>query len=567
MKDRNNPGSIGFIILCFFIFSCHSNSGPRKENIVSSPEKMDEQTSENIHEFLDYALLNKGKIDDSTQLKFVSLTNIFYQQNNYSSNWSKKEKWAPLADSLLLFLNQAKLYGLFPADYNLKKLEDIKKVLDTDSMQRMNAIRWSTADIVFTDGCIGLLKDLKFGRLIKDNSPEINDSSFKGKWLVNKLQLLMKQSSVSTYLNSIEPSHKGYQQLKGSIKIFLDSMDNHIYTYVPYPFKKNNSKDSLFFIKKVQNRLIESNCIKDTTNLPDSLQLAIAIKKFQKLSAVKQDGNVSASLIRQLNNTDVEKYKRIAITLDRYKLLPDSMPEKFIWVNLPGYYLQVWDHDTIAFTSKIICGKTETRTPLLTSSISDMVTYPTWTVPTSIIAKQYLPKLKLNPNYLTKIGLKVVTEKGVDVDPATIKWSKYKKGIPFKVIQNSGDDNALGVIKFNFNNPFAVYLHDTNQRYLFKNSKRAFSHGCVRVQEWQKLAIFIAENDSINLKPGDQLLYNTDSIFTWIAAKKHQRINVKNELRLFITYYSCEVKDGKIKFYEDIYDDDKELREKYFNDK
>ena len=249
------------------------------------------------------------------------------------------------------------------------------------------------------------------------------------------------------------------------------------------------------------------------------------------------------------------------------RLLPDSMPEKFVWVNLPGYYLQVWDHDTIAFTSKIICGKAETRTPLLTSTISDMVTYPTWTVPTSIIAKQYLPKLKLNPNYLAKIGLKLVTEKGVDVDPATIKWSKYKKGIPFKVIQNSGDDNALGVIKFNFNNPFAVYLHDTNQRYLFKNSKRAFSHGCVRVQEWQKLAVFIAENDSINLKPGDQLLYNTDSIFTWIAAKKHQRINVKNELRLFITYYSCEAKDGKIKFYEDIYGDDKELREKYFNDK
>ena len=567
MKDRNNPCKVCLIILCCLIFSCHNNSAPRKENIVTNPEKMDEQIGENIHELLDYALLNQGKIGDSTHLKFVALTNNFYQQNNYNNAWSKKENLIPMVDSLLLFLNEAKLYGLFPADYDLKKLEDIKKVLDTDSIQRMNAVRWSVADIIFTDGCISLLKDLKFGRLVKDNSPDINDSSYKGKWLVTKLQLLMKQSSLSPYLNSIEPSHKGYQQLKGSIKIFMDSMDNHIYTYVPYPFKKNNSKDSLFFIKKIQKRLIESKCIKDTTVLPDSLQLAIAIKKFQKLKAVKQDGNVSATFIRQLNNTDVEKYKRIAITLDRYKLLPDSMPEKFIWVNLPGYYLQVWDHDTIAFSSKIICGKIETRTPLLTSSISDMVTYPTWTVPTSIIAKQYLPKLKLNPNYLAKIGLKLVTEKGVDVDPAKVKWSKYKKGIPFKVIQNSGDDNALGVIKFNFDNPFAVYLHDTNQRYLFKNSKRAFSHGCVRVQEWQKLAVFISENDSANLKPGDQLSYNTDSIFNWIAAKKHHRINVKNELRLFITYYSCEAKDGKIKFYEDIYGDDKELREKYFTDK
>lgn len=335
MKDSNNPGKVCLIILCFLIFSCHNNSGPRKENIVTNPEKMDEQIGENIHEILDYALLNQGKIDDSTHLKFVSLTNSFYQQNNYNNAWSKKEKLVPMVDSLLLFLNQAKLYGLFPADYNLKKLEDIKKVLDTDSIQRMNAIRWSTADIIFTDGCISLLNDLKFGRLIKHSSATLNDSSFKGKWLVSKLQLLMKQSSLSTYLNSIEPSHNGYQQLKAGIKIFMDSMDNHIYTYVPYPFKKNNAKDSLFFIKKVQKRLIESKCIKDTATLPDSLQLNIAIKKFQKLKAIKQDGNISVTLVRQLNNTDVEKYKRIAITLDRYKLLPDSMPEKFVWVNLP----------------------------------------------------------------------------------------------------------------------------------------------------------------------------------------------------------------------------------------
>ena len=567
MKDRNTPGFIGLIILCFLIFSCHS-SGPRKENIVSNPEKMDEQTSESIHELLDYALLNQGKTDDSTRLKYVLLANSFYKETNYNSKWSKKEKWAPITDSLLLFLDNAKLYGLFPKDYHLKRLLSIKKLLDTDSIQRMNAIQWSMADVIFTDVCIGILKDLKYGRLIKDDSSAvINDSSIKGKWLVNQLQLLMKQSSLSAYLNSIEPSQKRYQQLKGGIKRFLDSMDNRIYTYVKYPFKKNNSKDSLFFIKTVQKRLIESKCIKDTTGLPDSLQLAVAIKKFQKLKAVKQDGNISAILIRQLNNTDVEKFKRIAITLDRYKLLPDSMPEKFILVNLPGYYLQVWDRDTVAFSSKIICGKPETRTPLLNSAISDMITYPTWTVPTSIIAKQYLPKLKSNPYYLAKIGLKLVTEKGVDVDPAKINWSKYTKGIPFKVMQNSGDDNALGVIKFNFNNPFAVYLHDTNQRYLFNNSKRAFSHGCVRVQEWEKLAFFIANNDSINLKPGDQLRYNKDSIITWIAGKKHLRIDVKNELRLFINYFSCEVKDGKIKFYEDIYEDDKELREKYFSDK
>jgi murein L,D-transpeptidase YcbB/YkuD len=84
-------------------------------------------------------------------------------------------------------------------------------------------------------------------------------------------------------------------------------------------------------------------------------------------------------------------------------------------------------------------------------------------------------------------------------------------------MQGSGDNNALGVMKFNFNNPYAVYLHDTNQRYLFKNSFRALSHGCVRVQDWEKLAFYIARNDSIH---NPKVKYNTDSIRNWIAAKE-----------------------------------------------
>jgi murein L,D-transpeptidase YcbB/YkuD len=134
-------------------------------------------------------------------------------------------------------------------------------------------------------------------------------------------------------------------------------------------------------------------------------------------------------------------------------------------------------------------------------------------------------------------------------------------------MQGSGDDNALGIFKFNFNNRYAVYLHDTNQRYLFKNAVRDLSHGCVRVQEWEKLAFYIARNDSMNLKEGETLRYTTDSIQTWLASKQLKRIGVKNKVSLFIRYFSCEAKNGKIKFYDDIYGEDKALREKYFTDK
>ena len=342
-------------------------------------------------------------------------------------------------------------------------------------------------------------------------------------------------------------------------------MDRRSFTHVPYPFKRGDAKDSVFFIKLLQKRLAESNCIGFTDKMPDSLQLATAIRRYQEQKGLTADGKYGRILISTLNNNDVERFKRIAITLDRYKQLPRNMPDKYIWVNLPGYYLWLMQGDTVVFESKVICGKPETRTPLLNAEISDMVTYPTWTVPTSIIVKQYLPRLKKNPNYLTKIGLHLLDKNGDVVDPNTVEWAKYSKGIPYKVMQGSGDDNSLGVIKFNFNNKYAVYLHDTNQRYLFKNPSRAYSHGCVRVQEWQKLAYYIAGNDSLQtVAKREPVKYTADSIKNWIANKERRKVDVKNHIPLFIRYFTCEGKGGKIKFYEDIYGEDKLLMEKYF---
>jgi murein L,D-transpeptidase YcbB/YkuD len=216
------------------------------------------------------------------------------------------------------------------------------------------------------------------------------------------------------------------------------------------------------------------------------------------------------------------------------------------------------------FESKVICGKPETRTPLLTSEISDIITYPTWTVPTSIIVKQYLPRLKNNPNYISRLGLKLMNNKGEVINPGSVNWSKYSRGIPYRVVQGSGDNNSLGVIKFNFDNPYAVYLHDTNQRYLFKNASRALSHGCVRVQEWEKLAYYIAGNDSLLSKRKDSLKYTADSIKSWISQKERHHIDVKNHITLYIRYFSCEGKKGEVVFYEDIYGEDRQLMEKYF---
>lgn len=568
MNHHNNPSTVFIsLFLLIFIISCNNNTAsPEKENIVKNPEKIDTKTSENIKLALKSAMENFGKVDDSIQLSLPSMVNAFYNTNDFSNVWSKKEKWEPMADSLFQFIQQAELSGLFPKDYHYKHLQSLKSTLDGDSVKRMNSALWTNADLMLTDGLLHILQDLKIGRLRSDSISLNVDSSFDNSYIAG-LKNMLENKNFSATIQSFEPQHTGYVALKNGIKRFVDSMDRHVYTYVTYPYKAKDVVDSLLFIKTFQRRLKESNCIDFTDKLPDSLQLNTSVKKYQKLKGLKQDGIVSSSLIKVMNNTDVEKFKRIAITLDRYKQLPSKMPEKYIWVNLPGYYLEVWDHDTLALQSKVICGKPGTRTPLLNSHITDMITYPTWTIPNSIIVKKLLPKLKNNSGYISRLGYKLVNGKGETISPSSVNWEKYSKGIPYKIMQGSGDDNALGIFKFNFSNKYDVYLHDTNERYLFKNSSRALSHGCVRVQEWEKLANYIATNDSLNLKAGDSLSYNTDSIKNWIAAKKNKRMLVKDRIELYIRYFTCEGKDGKIKFYDDMYGEDKVLREKYFNDK
>jgi murein L,D-transpeptidase YcbB/YkuD len=569
MHYAKNPYlQITIIILCLFIISCNSaEKHPVGKIIVDDPKKMDETASESIRQALDFAITNDGKIDDTIRLNLSAIVNDFYTSHQYLPVWSTDEKWQPLADSLFQYILHAEEEGLFPADYHLKKIQLVKGKLDTDSIKRMDAVLWAKADLMLTDAFLHIIKDQKYGRLQPDSVTLNKDSLQPTDFFVKQLDKLLTDKKLNELLTAVQPLHKGYWELKSGIKTFLDSMDKRVYTYVSYPYKKGNAKDSLFFIKTLQKRLFEGGAIYFMDKLPDSAQLNGAIQKYQKQKGIKADGKISAAMIKSLNTSDLEKFKRIAITLDRYKQLPEQMPEKYIWVNLPGYYLWVVDHDTIALQSKVICGKTETRTPLLNSVITDMVTYPTWTVPTSIIAKQYLPKLKNNPNYLNKLGLKLVNNKGETVDAGTVNWSKYTKGIPYKVMQNSGDDNALGIFKFNFNNPYAVYLHDTNQRYLFKNAVRNLSHGCVRVQEWEKLAFYIARNDSMAITDVNNLKYNTDSIKNWIAAKQHRRIEVKTKLPIYIRYFSCEGNNGKIKFYDDMYGEDKLMRERYFADK
>jgi L,D-transpeptidase YcbB len=388
------------------------------------------------------------------------------------------------------------------------------------------------------------------------------DSVLTDQFFYTAIGQLQKGKHLSEIFHALEPAHKGYVELKEAVKHFLDSANfESQYTYVSYPYK-----DSIAFVKSLVRRLKEEGMLSWQLDQVDAGQLKEALTKLQTRRELTVDGKFGVQVVAYLNNTDAEKFRRIAINLDRYKVLPPQMPERYIWVNLPAFKLELWDMDTILLESKVVVGKPNTRTPLLTSQISDMVTYPQWTIPNSIIMKEIVPALRRDPGYLAKKGYSLLTWEGEEIDPYTIDWNKYKKGIPYKVVQGSGDANALGILKFNFPNKYSVYLHDTNQRYLFKNEKRALSHGCVRVQEWEKLTYYISALDSTNYE-SDPKRVVSDSIKVWLQRKEKHVVRVKTPLPVYFRYFTVTGKKGKLFFYDDIYHEDKMAREASFSTK
>lgn len=548
------------------LFTACDNNVVQESEIVDEPEKMEDAVARNLRSFLNYAADHDGKLDDSLQLQSIASVKDYYKTTQYKSLWSRQEQLLPLADSLLHLIEHARLYGLFPQDYHLQPLQQLQYLFAKDTAaqtSRRDAVLWTRADLLLTDAFLTFAKHLHKGRLHTDSIYKNFDSTLGSSFYHGYLNKALAQGRITDVLTELEPKHKAYHELKAAISSFLDSADFKTqYTYLSYPYK-----DSVRFVSALVKRLKEGGYIDSSVTMLDSAALAQVLVKVQKQRKLTVDGKFGNQLVSSLNNSDIEKFKRIAINLDRYKLMPDTLPQRYIWVNLPSYFLQVIDADTVVFESKIVVGKTKTRTPLLSSHISDMVTYPQWTIPNSIIIKEILPSLRKDPGYLAKKGYQLATWDGEPVDPFAVNWTKYTKGIPYKIFQGSGDDNALGIMKFNFPNKYSVYLHDTNQRYLFKNENRSLSHGCVRVQEWEKLVWYIYGLDSTAALKNNAKMLPSDSIRNWLVRKERHVIPVRTKLPVYFRYFTVGVKNGKLVFYADIYNEDRLAREAYFSSK
>jgi L,D-transpeptidase YcbB len=278
--------------------------------------------------------------------------------------------------------------------------------------------------------------------------------------------------------------------------------------------------------------------------------LAKALKAYQVAKGLPQTSNLDTATVRSFNGPDFGERREMLLTnMERARWLPKLMGNRHVFVNQASYLVDVFDQGQVVWESNVIVGKPLTQTNVFSDTMETVVLNPSWGLPESILLNEYLPKLRANPGYFDKIGYKVVNASGKVVPSRSINWNSIGSGSAIGVQQPPGETNALGKVKFLFPNKHSVYMHDTPNRHLFAESKRNFSHGCVRVENPVEFA-------SVLLKL-DQVAIDAD-----IETGESKSIKISTPTKIHLTYFTAwPDKTGKMQYYSDAYGRDATLRE------
>ncbi|MCC5928739.1 MAG: L,D-transpeptidase family protein [Cyclobacteriaceae bacterium] len=282
--------------------------------------------------------------------------------------------------------------------------------------------------------------------------------------------------------------------------------------------------------------------------------LAKAVQRFQWRHNLQSDGVVGKSTLEHLNLSVDYKIECIRANLERLRWLRNPQKGKTLMVNIPAFELYYYDGTEEMFKTRVMVGTARTRTPVFQSSLTYIEFNPDWTVPVSIMRGDILSKLRSNPNYLSDNKMQILDNRGGLWNMDGLAPEELISGRrPVTIRQKPGAGNALGSVKFIFANNHSVFLHDTPSRYLFERESRAFSHGCVRVQQPLKLAEYLLS---------DQDRWSEAQIHSQVRTGRTQRVIMKDTIHVKLVYLThTTLADGTPVFYKDIYSKDKALIE------
>jgi murein L,D-transpeptidase YcbB/YkuD len=252
---------------------------------------------------------------------------------------------------------------------------------------------------------------------------------------------------------------------------------------------------------------------------------------------------LQAALAREMT-APTGNIERIRMNLERWRWAPRDLGDRYILINVPAYMLQVMEGDQPTLSMRVIVGKPDTQTPLFSDEMTYVVFSPYWNIPENILRDETLPRLINDPEFLNRNNMEVVGTSG-EVDAAMIDWSDEEMTKGLRIRQRPGPDNALGFVKFLFPNHFSVYLHDTPSDRLFFREKRAFSHGCIRIENPLGLAEYVLR---------DQPEWTAPRIRSAMHSGREQGVKLKQALPVHIGYWTAWVQpDNAVMFTDDPY--------------
>ena len=361
----------------------------------------------------------------------------------------------------------------------------------------------------------------------------------------------LKHNSLAYAFKEAKPKFPLYDRMLVALKTYQDIVANGGWELLG-EFDNLKPGRSASIVPALRARLkVEGDYVCDVNETGKRYKgcLVEAVKHFQNRHGLEAEGFVGKMTRKALNETVEEKVTKLKLNLDRIKWIKRDNDRYRIYVNIPSFTMYMFDEQEVIQQMRVITGRKGHETPIFYGRVRTIVLNPYWRIPASIIRHETIPKLQKDPGYTNKKKIEIHTgysEHSPKVNPYKVNWHKYGRRLPpYKFMQSPGEHNALGKVKYLFPNQYAVYMHDTNQRYLFVKDYRALSHGCVRLEKPFELLERFAE-----IEP------NIESEKSKMILEKNKKTpyRLRESVPVNMIYLTSLVNmDGTVVFADDVY--------------
>jgi len=470
-----------------------------------------------------------------------------YEARGFAPTWRTQ----PQIDSLLETIDESYKEGLDPRDYHVDQVRAARAAFA--NVDTLSAAERAALDVMLTDSVIRIGYHLRFGKVdpVALNPNWNLKQDLMGRDPAVTIQKAIDARSMREFADAAIPRVFLYQRYKEALAQYRQLAATGGWPVLSTgPTLKQGMTDAR--VPKLAERLAitgdidRSSAAAATTSYSGAV--VDGVKHFQERHGLAVDGALGPGTLAALNVPVEMRIEHIRANLERARWVFYDPESEFLVVNIAGFKMYLVRRGEVVWRSRVQVGKTYRRTPIFTSTMSYVVLNPTWTVPPTILRQDYLPQLKRNPQYLAERNIDVLDRTGKPVDQSSIDWSSARS-LQYQLVQRPGPTNALGRVKFMFPNEYFVYLHDTPSRDLFDRESRAFSSGCIRVENPLELADIVI---------GDK--WPRARIDAAIADGRTQTVILDKPIAVKLLYWTAEVDgNGRVSFFPDVYSRDDAL--------